>query len=141
MKQKIYRAGTLPYYIDSNGILKFLFMKPANPQFGGEQFQIAKGKIEDGESDKKAALREAYEELGLLENNIVKLFKLGVYLGRTTIFIARVQDPENFIEPHFETGETRWFTPAEFKECGRFIHIPIILEAEDFVKTLDMNLV
>lgn len=139
MKNKIYRAGLLPYCTNDSGDIEFLFMKPADPQYGGDQFQIAKGKIEEGESDKEAAVREASEELGLLTDNIVKVFKLGVFLGRTTLFVARIRDRGRFNTPHFETGETKWMTAIEFCKMGRSIHIPIVIEADDFIRSLTLG--
>ena len=68
-KELIYRAGVIPYYID-DGEIKMLFMKPSKKKFGGAEFQIAKGKREKGESDEKAAFREAREELGLFSGNV-----------------------------------------------------------------------
>jgi 8-oxo-dGTP pyrophosphatase MutT (NUDIX family) len=128
MSRKIYRAGLIPYIVEDN-IIKLLFMKPSDPMYGGEQFQIAKGKVEEGESDMEAAIREATEELGLVEDNIDHLIHMGVFLGRTSFFIARVKDASAFVEPHFETAETRWMTLSEFQLEGRQLHQPIVQDA------------
>jgi 8-oxo-dGTP pyrophosphatase MutT (NUDIX family) len=128
MKSKIYRAGMLPYIVE-DGVIRFLFMRPADPRFGGAEFQIAKGKVEDGENFLQAAIREASEELGLLPENCVNIMKLGDYLGRTAMFLAEVRDKHRFGVPHFETGETAWLSAGEFKTVGRSLHIPIVNDA------------
>jgi 8-oxo-dGTP pyrophosphatase MutT (NUDIX family) len=90
-RKPIYRAGTIPYIVDNNEIL-MMFMKPSNVEYGGDRFQIAKGRIEDGEDTKTAALREAREELGMFLSNIVSTEELGVFMGRTTVYIAKMKD-------------------------------------------------
>lgn len=125
MKSKLYRAGLLPYIVE-DGHIKFLFMKPADPRFGGDRFQIAKGKVEDGESKEEAALREASEELGLVLDNIDAPVYLGDYLGRTSFYVAAVRNKTNFNQPHFETGETAWLSVSEFQNVGRALHVPIV---------------
>lgn len=129
---KTYRAGVLPYYFEHN-IVKYYFMKPSSPVYGGDRFQIAKGKIEKYENSKQAALREGFEELGLLEKNIIKLDFLGEFLGRTYIYIAKIKCPTLFTNFTFETGETKWLTLSEFKDVGRQIHIPIVEVAEKII--------
>lgn len=128
MNVKIYRAGLLPYVIEC-GEVKFLFMKPSNPRYGGDRFQIAKGKIETGETPEVAAIREASEELGLVPTNIGPTTFLGEFLGRTSFFIAPVLDRDNFNTPCFETSETAWLSLDEFDISGRTLHLPIIRAA------------
>ena len=62
-KTLVYRAGTIPY-VNEGGEIKMMFMIPSNSEYGGDQAQIAKGKVEDGETTEFAAIREAKEELG-----------------------------------------------------------------------------
>lgn len=128
MKTKLYRAGLLPYIVEE-GSIKFLFMKPADSRFGGDRFQIAKGKVEEGETREQAALREASEELGLVLDNIDPPIYLGEFLGRTSFFLAAVKDKDNFNQPHFETGDTAWMTLPEFQNIGRTLHVPIVQDA------------
>jgi 8-oxo-dGTP pyrophosphatase MutT (NUDIX family) len=123
--EKIFRAGIIPFYVDQSTAY-MLFMRPSDPKYGGVYFQIAKGKREDGETDLQAALREGFEELGLLSENIEEIIETGTYLGRTTIFLARIKNKENFTNFHFETEETRWLTVEEFKDYGRNLHLPVI---------------
>jgi 8-oxo-dGTP pyrophosphatase MutT (NUDIX family) len=128
MKGKLYRAGLLPYVIE-DGVVKFLFMKPADSRYGGDQFQIAKGKVEEGETSEQAALREASEELGLVVSNVGRPVFLGEFLGRTSFYVAPVADKRQFMEPHFETGETAWLTVSEYQNVGRLLHLPIVQDA------------
>lgn len=132
--EKIYRAGIIPFYIEKSKIY-MLFMKPSDPRYGGNSFQIAKGKCEDNETAEKTALREGFEELGLIEDNVEELINAGIHLGRTTIFLARIKDKDRFEKFHFETDETRWFSLEEFEKIGRKIHIPIVREIVNQVIT------
>ena len=128
MKCKLYRAGLLPYVIE-DGVVKFLFMKPADSRYGGDQFQIAKGKVEEGESSEQAALREASEELGLVRTNIGSPLFLGEVLGRTSFYVVAVKDKSIFTDPHFETSETAWMSVSEYQNSGRMLHLPIVQDA------------
>jgi len=135
-KEIIYRAGVIPYYMD-NGEIKMLFMKPSKKKFGGSEFQIAKGKQEKGESDEETAFREAGEELGLFSGNVTKRTDLGTFLGRTRVFLAKIEDPDKFGDPCDETGEVNWMTPNEFKDKGRSIHRPVVKAAVRKIKKLE----
>lgn len=128
MHGKLYRAGLLPYIVES-GTVKFLLMKPSDAKYGGEEFQIAKGKIEQGETPEDAAIREAEEELGLVRSNIMNVEYLGNYLGRTSVYIAEIKDKTLFGEPCFETGDTVWMTLPEFDLVGRSLHLHILQDA------------
>jgi len=129
---KIYRAGVIPYYVEE-GEIHMMFMKPSNPKYGGNCFQIAKGKKEEGESDKETAFREAGEELGLFKGNVLNKHDLGNFLGRTRVYLAEIKDPKMFGDPHFETGDVKWMTPDEFKKDGRDLHYPIIKAAKRWI--------
>lgn len=138
-KEKIYRAGVIPYYV-TDGEIKMLFMKPSNPKYGGKCFQIAKGKKEDGESDKETAFREASEELGLFSGNVINKHDLGNFLGRTRVYIAEIKDASMFGDPDHETGAVKWMTLEEFKDAGRDLHYPIVKAAKRWIiknKNLD----
>ena len=137
-KEKVYRAGVIPYYIKDDNV-EMLFMKPSDPKFGGSDFQIAKGKKEDGESDEEAAFREASEELGLFKGNIIDKHDLGNFLGRTRIYIAEIKDKDMFGDPHFETGEVKWMTPKEFDKEGRTLHRPIVKAAARWINKNKIN--
>lgn len=129
-RKKVNRAGVIPYHRASEGgEIQMLFMKPSNEKYGGEKWQIAKGKQEDNESIRETALREANEELGLFNGNIERFDSIGEWLGRTTFFIACIKDKAMFGDPHFETSETKWMSLDEFMDVGRDIHKPVVKAA------------
>lgn len=134
MKKPIFRAGIIPYVIENENIIKMMFMKPSNPKFGTDFFQISKGHIEEGETDQLAALREGKEELGLFEGNILEIFDLGTFMGRTSLYVAKIKDKEFFGDPHFETKEVKWMTPDEFYAEGRDLHKPVVKAAVRTIK-------
>lgn len=128
MSKKVKRSGVIPYIVEDKQI-KLLFMKPSDAKYGGDVFQIAKGKHEEDETALEAGLREAGEELGLFEGNVDSIHDLGTMLGRTTIFVAKIKDKDLFGDPCDETEETKWMTPEEFYEAGRELHIPVVKAA------------
>jgi 8-oxo-dGTP pyrophosphatase MutT (NUDIX family) len=132
-KKLIYRAGVIPYHIDENGTPSMLFMKPSHPDYGGDQFQMAKGKVDPGENSEQAALREGQEELGLFSGNVEKLHNLGNFLGRTQVYVAEIKNKTMFGDPHFETEETKWMTLPEFLEIGRPLHKPLVKAAHRWI--------
>ena len=136
MAKKVYRAGLIPFYRDQDGNIQMMFMRPSEPKYGGPQFQIAKGKVEDGEDTETAALREANEELGLFKGNIKNLRKVGEFMGRTTVFIALIDDPNMFGDSTDETEEVKWMTPEEFYEQGRTLHIPVVKSCVRHIKKM-----
>lgn len=124
-KRKIHRAGVVPFYID-NGSILMMFMKPSNQEYGGEKYQLIKGKVEKGESNHEAAFREAEEESGLKSSNVNNFFKIGVFLGRTTVYAAEIHDPEDFEDHTDETESTKWMTLEQFLEEGRKLHKNVV---------------
>jgi 8-oxo-dGTP pyrophosphatase MutT (NUDIX family) len=126
------KAGIIPWVIE-DGEIKMMFMIPSNPKYGGPSPQIAKGGIDPGEDAAEAAVREGFEELGLLKNNIEQIIKIASVtisgLDETypfTIFAAKVKNRTNFGSPHFETGKTLWLTNEEFQSTGRNIHKQLV---------------
>jgi 8-oxo-dGTP pyrophosphatase MutT (NUDIX family) len=134
-KRKIYRAGVIPY-LEVDGEIHMMFMKPANPKYGGKTYQISKGKVEEGEKIEDAAKREAKEELGLFVGNVLEFSSLGEWLGRTTFYVAHIKDKEMFGDPHFETGSTAWLTLEEFIKEGRDLHKPVVKAAHRKMKKI-----
>lgn len=132
-KQLIYRAAVIPYFIE-DGTIKMMFMVPSDTTYGGSAPQIAKGRIEEGESAEETARREGYEELGLKEDNILSFDELGVFLGRTTFYVAKIRNEFDFDVPHFETKETRWMTLDEFAVEGRDIHQSVVNTAVNLIE-------
>ena len=128
-KNNIDRGGVIPYYIADNGDIMMMFMKPSDSRYGGKEFQIAKGKIEEGESIEDGAFREAAEELGLFIPNTRNHKLLGTFLGRTTVYLAEVIDKDKFGDPTDETSDVAWMTPEQFQSEGRDLHKPIVKAA------------
>ena len=129
------RGGVIPYYIKDDEII-MMFMKPSNKKFGGENFQIAKGKIEDGETPIEGAFREAKEELGLFGPNVESSDSLGLF-GKIHVFVAKIKDPEMFGDTTDETGAVTWWTPEEFDSQGRNWQKPIVRAAVRKIKKLE----
>lgn len=132
MAKKVYRAGLIPYYKNGSNEIEMMFMMPDDPhsRWGGEVYQIAKGKVDEGEQPEETAVREAQEELGLFRPNIDgKLNLLGRFLGRTDVYVARIKDKNMFGDTCFETKSTTWMTKEEFLKEGRELHRPIIKAA------------
>lgn len=132
-KKILFRAGMIPYLIE-NGEVVMKFMKPSDTMYGGDKFQLCKGVIEDNENVKEAALRESAEELGLRQDNILSVTELGNFLGRTTVYVAKVKDRVSFDEPHFETADTAWLSCDEFLKIGRELHHEIIQLADQVIR-------
>lgn len=131
-KQKQKRGGVIPYHITEDGEIKMMFMRPSDAKYGGPDWQIAKGKIDEEDDDIEAgSFREAEEELGLFTPNTKNAQKLGTFLGHTTVFITEVIDPspEKFGDPTDETKDTKWMTLEEFLEDGRDLHKPVVKAA------------
>lgn len=119
---QIRRAGLIPYIV-VNKKVEMMFMMPSDPAYGGSVYQIAKGMIDDGEKELEAALREASEELGLNNSNILhnSIIRIGEY-NDTVFFACNVKNKTDFSEPHYETGSVKWMTIPEFLRDGRHIH-------------------
>lgn len=142
--KKIFRAGLVPYVINPDTKeFKMFFMKPSDPAFGGDddgiaRFQLAKGKVDDGESKQQTAVREAEEELGLIQSNIEgPIHHLGTYLGRTEMFFCKVNNQTLFNEPHYETGATAWMNEQEYNTHGRKLHQYVVADVVKQIKQIE----
>lgn len=129
------RGGVIPYYVEDDNIL-MMFMKPSDANFGGKNFQIAKGKIEDGETPIEGAFREAKEELGLFGPNVKHSNPLGRF-GKIHVFVAKIKDPDMFGDTTDETGAVTWWTPEQFDKDGRSWQKPIVRAAVRKIKKLE----
>lgn len=125
--KKVHRAGLVPYIIE-DGEIKMMFMKPTDDvaEWSGNDFQIAKGKIEGDETAEAAAIREAHEELGLFRGNVVLTEEVGVFMGRTTVFVSKIKNKDMFGLPSDETSDVAWMTEEQFLEHGRDLHKPVV---------------
>jgi 8-oxo-dGTP pyrophosphatase MutT (NUDIX family) len=140
MTGKVDRAGIIPFYLNDEGEIVMMFMIPSDPEFGGADFQIAKGKVDPGEQHEEAAVREGEEELGLIKSNMISdVHFLGKFLGRMHIYTVQVQSPTNFNRPHYETGQVGWLTNEQFQQIGRDLHKPIVDRAENYIQTRMLN--
>jgi 8-oxo-dGTP pyrophosphatase MutT (NUDIX family) len=127
------RAGIIPYIIE-NGEVKMLFFIPSDPDYGGDKFQIAKGRVDQGEEVEKTAIREGEEELGLKKENIksVTLVSKEVISGMDNynydfyLYVAEVYNKEDFGEFGYETGEIGWLTIDEYVQKGRKSQLEIV---------------
>lgn len=130
IREKVYRAGMIVYRINESNIVEMLFMRPSDPEYGTDTLQVPKGRVEDGETNLQAAVREAQEEVGLFKGSIIKgPEELGNFLGRTEVFVCKVKPDALFGEPDFETAETKWLTLEQFIDEGRTLHRPIVQAA------------
>lgn len=129
-RKLIYRAGVIPYILENDKLL-MMFMRPSDSTYGGSDWQLAKGKVEDDEDHQHAALREGKEELGLFVGNINKLTEVGVFMGRTSVYVAGVRSKDMFGEPSDETDATMWLSVEEFGMIGRELHQPVVKSAFD----------
>jgi len=90
------------------------------------RYQLAKGRIENGENSEQAAIREGGEETGLKEDNIIQILHVGTFLGRTEVYIAKIKDKNDFAPHDYETESTKWFTIDEFRKDGRSLHLDLV---------------
>jgi 8-oxo-dGTP pyrophosphatase MutT (NUDIX family) len=135
------KAGLLPYVMEGGERL-YMFMVPSDPAYGGSKPCIAKGGIDGGETSRFAAIREAEEELGLIQSNIksatlVKAWE-GRLIGNTedytlTIYACEVKDQKDFNKPHYETGSVHWLSADEYASVGRQSQKHIVTEVEKFL--------
>lgn len=125
MKTK--RAGLVPFKVE-NGSVFVKLMKPSDPEYGGDRFQIAKGVIENGHTDIDTAYREAEEELGLKLDNISGIRYLDK-VGNIVVYYGEILKDE-WDEPHYETGETIWFDldDVEESELIRDFHRGVLIK-------------
>lgn len=88
-------------------------------------WSLPKGKLEEGESWREAALREVGEETGYRCEPIAELPHVS-YLdrkGRRKLVRYWLMEPiDGEFEPHGEVDELRWLTPEEAEELLTYPH-------------------
>ena len=126
-------AGLLPMSIHPDGQTRGLFMIPSDPMFGGDKPQIAKGRIDPGESRIVTAIREAEEELGLKADNLSWIEQIG-QAHDLMFYVCEVFDYQDFGKYCYETGSTLWLTEAEFAAIGRDVQRSTVAQAFDIAR-------
>jgi 8-oxo-dGTP pyrophosphatase MutT (NUDIX family) len=135
------KAGIIPYHRADSGKIVFAFMVSSDPRFGGAAPQIAKGELEHGESPKEGAIREAEEELGLRQSNMLEDTFRQAWTGGLVserefhVFVVEVKSPADFNKPHFETEAVVWLSAGEFDIIGRPSHRHIVALAAKMADT------
>lgn len=141
--EKRARAGLIPYMWGDGGQLCYLMMVSSDPKFGGPRPMISKGKIEPGETELEAAVREAIEELGFRPRNARGTIKevanervtlhSGAY--NLAVFAVEIMDKYDFDKWCSETEFTCWLTLENFKVKGRKDHVKYVEQLEKMVRT------
>lgn len=121
---KISKAGAIIFTRNPKPLV--LMLKSSNPAFGGTSWQLPKGQIDSGESPEQAGIREAKEEAGLMDSDVLKITDLGTFTlkGMMDTYGIHFQAVETHKPKvsgtyHFETGETKWFTVEDAEKLIR----------------------
>lgn len=117
-------SGGIPYRVGEDGQLRFALIRVTRRS--GVTWEVAKGKLEDGETPEAAGIREVIEETGLQCQLTVKADIGAVRYGflapgglprLKTVYLylmACEGDPGTFKPAEAEgIGAVRWFTPEE----------------------------
>ena len=121
---KIKKAGAIIFTRNPKPLV--LLIKSSNPAFGGTAWQLPKGQIDPGETPDQAGYREAKEEAGLMDSDVLKVIDLGTFTlkGMMETYGIHFQavethKPKVSCTYHFETGETKWFTVEDAEKLVR----------------------
>jgi len=104
---KIHRAGLIPVYMKDD-VVEVCLRTSSDPKYGGSDFQIAKGEIDEGETPMEAAIREAKEELGFTVNGAPKLL-WNDKKNRMHYFYI-ITDTKKLGQHDYETGKVEWWS-------------------------------
>lgn len=122
------RGAIIPYCIINDKVYVAL-MKPSDPRYGTDSFQIAKGLRENNESIRQTAIREGEQELGLVIPKDIQLLWDNKKMGMT-YFYVKVQHQTLHPLPNedgiMETAEARWFNIEEAQNIIRSWQKPVI---------------
>jgi 8-oxo-dGTP pyrophosphatase MutT (NUDIX family) len=141
-------AGGIPMVDGPDGVPRLALIKVTRRS--GITWEVAKGKLEDGETPERAAIREVKEEMGLevgLEierwaglvrygfmapGNRPRLKSVFLYLMRPTDVI-----PEGSFHPSEREGihDVQWFTPDEAAEAVTHTSLqPVMRDVRDMLR-------
>lgn len=141
-------AGGIPVQLDENGRPRFALIRVTRRS--GVTWEIAKGKLEPGETPEAAGIREVQEEMGLEHDlritGYVGLIRYGFLapgglprLKSVYLYLMKlVDDPaEVRFEPREVEGikDVQWFTPAE--ACRAVTHSslrPLMRRAREMIE-------
>jgi len=133
------KAGCIPFVVE-DGIIYMMFFIPSDPHYGGDRWQIAKGKVESSDFERES-LREAKEELGLKKSNIKSIYSAGIHEFRgdhkkykMKVFYAKIKDKKDFDDPEYETKDVDWLTIDDFRELGRPSQLHIVEYVYNLIK-------
>ena len=129
-------AGGVPVARGRDGVLRMALIRVTRRS--GVTWEVAKGKLEDGETPERAAIREVQEEMGLDVDLRVTQFVEHVRYGflapgslpRLKTVYLYLMEPVTEITTAFRPseregiGDVRWFTPNE--ACKAVTHSSLI---------------
>lgn len=129
-------AGGIPLQVGPDGKLRMLLIRVTRRS--GRTWEVAKGKLEEGEPPEHTAIREVQEEMGLdvdlRVTGLVGLVRYGFLapggLPRLKTIYLYVMEPLQPIDQEFRPaeregiGEVRWFTPEA--ACRAVTHSSLI---------------
>jgi 8-oxo-dGTP pyrophosphatase MutT (NUDIX family) len=120
-KKDVTCAGTIVFRMNEVGEIQFLFIRhPLNEQWG-----LPKGHCELNESIEEAAVRETWEETGVIPRLLYELpptFTSNKRENKTVhIFLAKQLNPQHGIQVDGgEIKEARWFSVNELPEMHHY---------------------
>ena len=136
------RAGLIPYII-VDGEIEMMFYIPSSDEYtGGYKFQIAKGRVDYGESPQEAAIREAEEEVGLDKDNIKNIMLISEkkltgsegYDYILHLYAVEVKNKVDFNRFESDTKETGWLTIGEYTRYGRGSQLKLVKKTYDKIE-------
>lgn len=118
---KLKKSGLVLYRKTKDDVF-FRCMIPSDPMYGGSSPQIPKGGIDEGDGIKFTAVKECCEECGLVPTNLESIEEFKIYPKmKMAIFIGTVGNPDDFVEPHWESKWSGWVSYNNEREKLRDI--------------------